>query len=433
MIILTECPICDKENWHSLDEMRDQNLWYERDYREDGEAIGWKICKECGFVTYDMCGEDRQRDNYTRQRGVVQANSIITSNRKLCYHDAFIQDEWIKPSMKILDVGCAQGNMLNWLHEIHGVPKDNLYGTEHAEGLISWGKYEYGLNMSKQIDTSIKYDFISYYHVFEHVEDITKEINMIKDILADHGYLYLSIPIFFEDLEEKSGMACIDFEEYYHLNHIQCFSRKSFNNFLNKHGLEVIKVDEVLYAYTVMCKKSKPIDKIEKENYLEIVSTIELQKKAIELLIQKKYEEAIKAYRKYPDVYLLYALSNENMKEEKKQCNILERGLKEIPDSPKLLNQLGKAYMQWDENTADKQFYSNNIKKAEKIFIRLLELKPGVEESYYFLGIIEGKYKKDYDKANEYLTKFVEANPIKYGETVPMMSTFWRNKYNESN
>jgi tetratricopeptide (TPR) repeat protein len=433
MIELKNCPICDKTDWHSLDYLRNWDRWYYTDFREEGEPIGWKICKECGFTSYDMLGDERQRDSYTRQRGVVQANSILTCHRKNKYHHAFLYDYLSNNELKnkkFLDVGCAQGAFLNWLHETFDIDKNNLYGNEFAEDLMTWAKYEYGLNVSSEINKSIKYDFISYYHVLEHVEDITSEIEMIKSILAEDGILYLSIPIFFEELEEKSGMACLDFEEYYHLNHIQCFSRKSFNNYLRKHGFKVLKVDEDLYAYTVLCKRSKVENKIDKENYLDIVDKIEKQKKAIELVNQGKHQEALEIYPLYPDAYVLHALNNENLKDGKKQIEILEKGLELLPNNAKILNQLGKVLMQWDDNTAGKTFYSNNIKKAEKVFLKLLEIKPGLEDSYYFLAHVEGKYKKDYRKAVEYLKKFMEFNPFKFGETIPLISNFWKELYN---
>lgn len=429
MILLKECPICDKEDWHSLDYLRNFDLWYYRDYREEGEQIGWKICKNCGYSSYDQLGEARQRESYTRQRGVVQANSLITGERKNKYHAAFFADE-IKPEMKILDVGCAQGSFLNWIHENYNVPNENLYGNEFAEDLISWGKYHFGLNVDKEINRSIKYDLVSYYHVFEHVENITTEINMIKEIMADDGLFYCSVPLFFDELEEKSGMPCLEFEEYYHLNHIQCFSKNSFQNFLRKHGFEIIKEDEVLYAYTVLCKKTEPKEYIEKDNFQYIINVIEHQKAAIELLNQGKHEDAIKEYAEYPDAYVLLALNNENMKDGKKQIEILNRGLEVLPDNPKLLNQLGKCLMQWDENTAGKHFYSNNVKKAETIFNQLLKIKPGMEDSHYFLAMIEGKYKKNYETANEHLRKFIAANVFKFGETIPLISNFWKELYN---
>ena len=437
MIELKNCPICDAQYWYSLDHLRDFDRWYYMDYREEGEKIGWKICRDCGFVSYDMLGDQRQRESYTRQRGVVQANSVLTCKRKNKYHKAFLLDwmiNWLldktEKKLKFLDVGCAQGAFLNWLAETFNLPTENLYGNEFAEGLLSWAKYEYNLNVSKEVDMSLKYNFISYYHVLEHVEDIKAEFEKIKQILAEDGILYLSIPIFFEELEEKSGIACLDFEEYYHLNHIQCFSRTSFQNFLKKQGFKIIKEDELLYAYTVLCVRDEPSDEIIKENYLEIIDKIEKQKKAIDLISQNKHEEAIQTYPCYPDAYILHALSHEKLKDGKLQMEILQKGLDLMPDNPKILSQMGKVLMQWDENIPGKNFYSNNIKHAEVIFNKLMEIKPGIEDSLYFLALIEAKYKKNYRKAIEYFHEFMEFNPLKFGETVPLISNFWNELYN---
>ena len=44
-IKLIECPICKTENWKSLDYLRDQKYWYDKDYLYD-ESVGFKICQE---------------------------------------------------------------------------------------------------------------------------------------------------------------------------------------------------------------------------------------------------------------------------------------------------------------------------------------------------------------------------------------------------
>ncbi len=423
MIRLEKCPICDTDNWHDLDYLRNQELWYDKDYREENEPIGFKICKTCAYTTYDGIGEERLKTSYTQQRRAVQLNNLITCYRKNEYHKAFL-DGYIKPDMKIIDIGCAQGEMLKMFNEYYGVPRENLFGTEYAQPLRIWAQYEYKLNVFDYLCDG-EFDMISYYHVLEHVEELDKHMKYIKNNLKKDGVAYISIPIFFEELEEKSGAPCVDFEEYYHLNHINVFSRQAFINLLNKHGFEIIKEDEILYAYTVLVKHSKPKE-IVKENYLTKIDIIEKQKKAIELLNQKKHKEALEIYPAFPDCYLFYSLNKENMKEFDAQKNILEEGLKHCPNNHKLISQLGKVYFQWDENTPERQgFYSNRIKKAEELFLKLAKVRPGMEDNFYFLAMIEGKYKQDYKKAIDYLKKFVYVNPTKLQESINLTSHFW--------
>jgi len=430
MIKLESCPICEQNNWHDLDYLRDQKYWYNRDIREDKEPVGFKICKECGFVTYDYIELERLSEFYDLQRQIMSPNNIVTCNRKNEYHKKFLGNI-IKSEWKCLDVGCAQGAFLDLLHNYYKVPISNLYGTEWSDAFRKFGKFEYNLNITKEIDQSIQYDFISYYHVLEHVQWPDEEMELISKLLKDNGYLYISVPTFLDILEEPSGAICDNFENLYHLNHVNVFTKQSFKNLLHKYGFKIIQDNDHLYGYTVLCQKGE-IQEIVKEKYLQHIDTLEKQKKAIELLITKKSDEAFKLYPKFPDAYVFFSLNKDNMKEYDAQINLLNKCLEVCPDDTKILSQKGKVLFQWDENDSKKQYYSNNIKAAEKIFLDLTERKPGQEDSYYFLSLIEGKYKKNYDKAVEYLKTFIKINPNKFTEGYNLISYFWKEK-NEFN
>ena len=92
MIKLEKCPVCKSNDWESLDHLRNQEYWYNADYRDEGEPVGFKICKECAFVTYDYLPEERLKESYERERPIMQYQNIITCNRKNLYHDIFLDD-----------------------------------------------------------------------------------------------------------------------------------------------------------------------------------------------------------------------------------------------------------------------------------------------------------------------------------------------------
>ena len=426
MIKLENCPICVGKDWTDLDYLRNKKTWYDKDMREEDEPVGFKICNDCGFITYDYVETGKLNSFYDNQRTMMSPNNIITCNRKNEYHKAFLQDI-IKSEWKCLDVGCAQGSFLDLLHNYYKVPLSNLYGTEWSEGFRLFGKHEYNLNITKEIDQSLKYDFISYYHVLEHIQFPDEEMELIGRLLKDDGYLYISVPTFLDILEESSGGIASDLENLYHLNHVNVFTEQSFHNLLNKFGWKVLKIDKKLYGHTVLCQKAEKQD-IKKGKYLEYIDILEKQKKAIELMNNKKADEAFKLYPKFPDAYILFSLNKDNMKSYDAQMDLLNKCLEHCPENTKTLNQMAKVLFQWDENDAKKQYYSNNIKKCEKIFLDLVRDKPGTEDSYYFLALIEGKYKKDYDKAVEYLKTFMRINPVKFQESYNLISYFWKEK-----
>jgi len=169
---------------------------------------------------------------------------------------------------------------------------------------------------------------------------------------------------------------------------------------------------------------------------LQIESIDELEKimsderEALKLRQQKKFEEAIAVCPKFIDCYIDYSVSAENLKSFATQKEVLERGLSANPNSKKLIAQMAMVHFQFDQNKPEKErYYSNNIKTAEKYWHKVGEIKPGNEIAYYFLALIEGLYKKDYDKAIGYMRKVYEINPANYGEPHNWIGLFCKEKY----
>ena len=415
-----KCQVCGVENWESLDYLRDNVAWYRRDFREENEPVGFKICKECGFLTYDYVDEKRLSESYNRQRPIMIAQNIVTCNRKNEYHKKMLLPH-AKLDYKVLDVGCAQGATLNFLKE-NGLKAENLYGTEHSRSFANFARFEYGLkNITEEIDYTQEYDIIMLYHVFEHIQNPSDFLQKIKAILKKDGFLYVSIPRYLDRLEETSGSFIEDFEEFYHLNHVNVFSLQSFKNIMHKNGLKITEYDDKMYGYTAMfvVDKEQPIIP---EDYKPIIEKLEKQKKAIECMKKKDFEGAIAIDKTYIDAYIYLALNSKNMKDYNAQHAIFENALVANPDATKILNQLARLYYQFDETTPEKNFYSNNIKKSEEIFERLLREKPGNEDLHYFLGLINSKYKKDYSAALYHMKRFLEINPTKFNEAYSLIS-----------
>ena len=434
MIELKTCPICNSSAWKNLDYLRDHQYWYDKDLRDIDEPVGMKICLECGFVTYDYIELDKLQAHYDRERPVMNAGNITTCNRKNQYHKAFIGDILAKldESANILDVGCAQGSFLNMLKSEYGFM--NVSGTEWSKAFANFGKYEYGLNITQEIDLAKKYDLISYYHVLEHVQWPDKELSKIRDILTDDGYLYIAVPLYLEQLEESSGSLTTDFENLYHLNHVNVFSKQALKNLLLKFGFSIIKENDTLYGYAVLCKNGlfQNLEFI-KEDAAAVDYKLLCHQKACAALSDyirtqnaTMIDEALTHVKDYPDAYVMKSLTKDNMKDFAAQKQILLDGLKACPDNIRIKTQLGKLYFQWDENTPGKQFYSNNIKAAEKLFYEVLEHKPGHEDIFYFLSIIESRYKGNKLKAVDYMKKCIEINPMKFAECYNLIAQYYK-------
>lgn len=434
MKIQFDCPICDVEDWGYFDTYRDQKYWYDRDFLVKNEPVGFKICKNCSFVTYDYIGLDRLKERYDRARITFDPSTIITCNRKNLYHELFFSDFFKGQDIShymVLDVGAAQGAMLDWFGKEYNIPRENLYGTEFSKAFMTFGKHEYGLNMYQDLCddiTSRQYDLISYYHVLEHVQWPYDELVKIKKLLKPGGYLYISIPTWFNWLQESSLEPVSTMEYYYHLNHVNVFTNNSFMNLLKKANLKVLKVDQVIYGYTVMCQvdESIKLDKIEVDDIDDIKRQFEAQTKALSLFKEKKYEDALKVYPRFPEAYIALSINQKNLKAFESQKEWIEKGLQEMPDNVTLKEQLANIHFQFDENRPNKQkFYSNNIRRSEELLLECVKLKPN-DKNYFFLGLINGVYKKDYEEAVKCMKKVIDINPTNLVEPMRWIGLFYK-------
>jgi tetratricopeptide (TPR) repeat protein len=87
---------------------------------------------------------------------------------------------------------------------------------------------------------------------------------------------------------------------------------------------------------------------------------------------------------------------------------------------------MASLYYQWNENMAGEHNITNHIRRAKEIFEDLIIAKPGQEDNFYFLAMLEAKYYNNYDKAREYFIKIIEINPTKWAEITNLIG--WMRK-----
>lgn len=419
---MKSCCVCNSENWQYLDDLRDKQYWIDRDILDyKNPHIGFKICRGCGYVTYDARPdlEEHYRGPYRKS---LQAGNFLFTNVKLEYHRHFLKDILSKsyPGIyKILDYGCAHGQALKAVTSWFG--EDNAKGYELTESYANFGRNYYGLDISteKELNEPDKtYDLIICFHTLEHLPNPVGSLKKLATCLKDDGRIYLSVPVWFECLDEApiGGSITADFENLYHINHIQTFSRNSIRNVISLAGLAIETEDDQVYGHTFILKKLRAKSEIKKDDPDKIVSIIRAQKKAIEHFQKHEFKEAFEAYSDYPDAILHYGLKTFQQEFEGQRATY-ETALETCSLKAKPVQQLAQLYMQWDGlKSGQKKAYTNSIKKAEEYFEKLLELRPGNEVSLMQLGLIEADYKNNPRKAIEYWERVLEINPTKYVE-----------------
>jgi SAM-dependent methyltransferase len=457
------CAVCQKEDWHKLDVvlitcpkclgkkviktgegendkaacdmcaekgmvnfvMRDRAYWFDRNIIYD-EAVGMKVCKQCGFVTYEpRWSEEVQRERYTKERSAVSASHIIKSNIKNAFHKFFLELD--KNNFEIvLDIGCAFGH----IRQIF--PKSDIYGIEYASRFANYAKRVNMISVMDKIgdvrDNSI--DLVMAYHTLEHVSDPRAELLEARRVLKKDGRLYIAVPDYFGPLREVSGQACLDFEQLYHLNHNNVFSHTSLHNLLKQCGFEVIKSDNQYYGEAVLCKVNDEIDKtIAIEDYRMIEGKLVRQRAAIEIL-SKTYkshdseqaemgiEAALAQYPSYVDAYEAYMVQKSKYKDVKAVRELYNRACATGCDTIHLRDRFANILINW----CDAGQVNNFVKLAVELMSRSLTFNPGDIDAHMNLCKVYAYNYNDYEKANYHAEEALKLNPGVWAEVQNVIS-----------
>ena len=106
-----------------------------------------------------------------------------------------------------------------------------------------------GLNISicgiKSIKKEIKFDIIIYSHVFEHILDLKKEIEEIKERLNPNGRLYIEVP----GILNLHGNYRSNLNRYLQNAHTYNFSLTTLCNILKINGFKLVSGNEKVEAF----------------------------------------------------------------------------------------------------------------------------------------------------------------------------------------
>lgn len=292
------CINCSSNNWENVDQYR-------------LVPKGMSVCKECGFISYPALwkSDEEIKAHYrTAYRNPPSAANFYTGQRKCHFHNHFLQSvfkEWkekglVNPS--VYEVGAAFGMALAWFTKAY--PGCKVGGTELTTSFRANAFYEFGISLEEDFDKTKKHDLIMSYKVAEHQTDAHLRIAEYAECLTDGGYLYISVPTWFDSLC-NFGAPGFDLEYYYDTNHINVWTRETFENILLRAGFEIIKKDTVMYDSTYLCKrndanKNLPVYKITLD---EIKSKLEKTKAAHDYLQDGDIENAIKTWPDYPQAW----------------------------------------------------------------------------------------------------------------------------------
>lgn len=293
-----KCIICGSSDWKNVDEFR---------YK----AHGMSMCNKCSFVTYpEKCSKEQDVKKFYEHdyRQAPTVHNLFTSERKLHYHLAFLEEIFAKwkqdnQSPVIVEIGAALGLFLNYLKA--DFPKAELYGTELTKSFVRSAWHIYKTRLDEDFDDTKKYDLIMSYKVAEHMPDVIKQLGRYRQALKETGYLYISVPTWFKSMNDFGSTGFV-MENYYDPNHVNIWDTAQFEHLLKKCGFKIVKKNDTYYNDTYLCVAGEEC----KEEYVGNSELRLTQLKAIyeasSAYEQGRYGDAIKAWPNFPSAWIAH-------------------------------------------------------------------------------------------------------------------------------
>jgi len=349
------CFICDQENHFSFGKLNPER-----------ELL---ICKNCGNIAYHVTKEDEEKIKHyydKEYRGQIGVQNLTTTTRKLNFVKMFLLP-WFSDKEKfdektgglishplvIGDVGCATGYLVDWFRR----RGHKATGSEWTTTMRRFAEHFYGIPVTQELTPKHKYDLLTMYHTLEHMVEPDKKLEKYKSLLADDGTMMISVPEWLDVLYEPGMGHVSSFLNVFHKDHIDVFTRRSFENLLGKVGLTIEHEERDVYGQDYLVKKGK-VSPILKENWEEQRDKIMKIKNAIELYKQEKYRDAVTLWPKFPAAYMDWIFNSSVRKDPGKQKDLFVEAMKIMPDNIMLINGLAQWHYQRAEYEKALEFYT---------------------------------------------------------------------------
>ena len=227
-----KCNICNSTTFTQSFPVKKNNYW---------------ICADCNSALYYPIPSAQEIDefykNYITYKTTLSEYLIestypaFVSNLSLTLADL----EWPfknTDNINLLDAGCGNGFFLQYLKENHNTIKTEGLdlSKECVERCID-KKLSVSIGDIFSLPQKSIYEFITLFHVIEHVPNPIDWIKKIHSLLAPKGELIIETPVY--------GIVAESFKENWRyfmpLEHLNIFSKNAILNTLKNNGFEIIK------------------------------------------------------------------------------------------------------------------------------------------------------------------------------------------------
>lgn len=170
--------------------------------------------------------------------------------------------------LRVLEIGCSTGDLLNYFHQKKGIPLQNLAGAEPDPKAAVHARTVFGLKVYPSLidagdgNEQMKFDRIVLWHTLEHIHAIHETLDHAAQQLAPDGVLIIALPNP-ESYDAKHYQEnWIAWDAPRHLYH---FVPETLKKLLEQHNLKVVhrqpyppdSIYNTLHSEKLRCKIAK--------------------------------------------------------------------------------------------------------------------------------------------------------------------------------
>ena len=236
---LINCPVCGSQELGPFLSTRDFFL--------SGEEFTISKCGKCGFRFTNPRPEANELGRYYQSTDYISHSntrkglfaSVYQLVRKYTLSRKYALLRKFHQQGKILDIGCATGQFLNYMESRGWVAT----GIEPDEKTRNRAISEFGLKVFPEDQLNVfenaSFDVISMWHVLEHVSMLDQRMEQLKRLLKPGGTLIVALPNCNAYDARKYGMFWAGYDVPRHLYH---FTSADVEFLFGKYGFKIIRV-----------------------------------------------------------------------------------------------------------------------------------------------------------------------------------------------
>jgi 2-polyprenyl-3-methyl-5-hydroxy-6-metoxy-1,4-benzoquinol methylase len=246
-----KCPVCKKEIVPEKTSEKDKYTLFK--------------CTCCGVIYSDPM--ENPGPGWYEEDHIYKIEQILESPRTAWHHKCFLARG--TKQGKILDIGCGIGHFLSAAQKTGYEP----HGMDFNKRSLATAKSRFQLTNLYQLTIDeffdkypdIKFDFVTFFEVIEHLQDPSAFLNSVKKILKPGGIIAFSTPN-----RERLLNSLGEYDEPPH--HLTKWNKKAAENLISQSGFHLIKsrvkdleADDII-GYLKYKSKSGIIKKMVKNN-----------------------------------------------------------------------------------------------------------------------------------------------------------------------